>query len=139
MDITDELVAQFREFQTEFSDTLVYSDNLIKKSLFEADFQTSGSIWGVYTYQPFKPSTKALGMFYYASHRIMIHRMSQTQVEAGAIAAPVAPIASQSVSDESVSYQRSMVAARDEQLSSTTYGQDFLALRDSFCFVGFQV
>lgn len=130
MEITDQVISDFREFYEEFSDTTVWSNPSVKRALCEADFQTGSSRWGSYVYSDYCGNFKALGLFAYAAHILSISNAAKKVTQMGMVASSAAPISSKSVASESVGYARSSGGANsngfDDLLASTVYGQKYL-------------
>ncbi|AUR83647.1 head completion adaptor [Vibrio phage 1.038.O._10N.286.51.C2] len=130
MEITDQVISDFREWYDEFSDTTVWSNPSVKKALCKADFQTGSSRWGSYVYADMCGSFKALGLFAYAAHILSISNAAKKTTQMGQIASSVAPVSSKSVASESVGFARSSGRPNsngfDDLLASTVYGQEYL-------------
>lgn len=133
MEITSQIVSDFREFYDQFSDSTVYRDGDITKALCKADWQTGSGRWGIYEYANYCGNTKALGLFSYAAHIISIDRGAAATSAQGQIASAVAPISSKSVSSESVGFSRSSPTGGgfEDLLNSTVYGQEFIGYRNA--------
>lgn len=135
MEITDQVISDFREWYEEFSDTTVWSNPSVKKALCKADFQTSSSRWGLYKYADMCGNFKALGLFAYAAHILSISNAAKKTTQMGQIASSVAPVSSKSVASESVGFARSSGGANsngfDDLLASTVYGQEYLGYWNS--------
>lgn len=137
MDITAEIIADFREFYPEFAEpgdsgaTVTFADSFLTRFLCEADEET-GPRWG--SYNASACSLKKRGMFAYAAHKAVLAKAVARATAAGAIAAPPSRVASKSVGDESVSYAvaapgSSGEAAQAGDLNTTSYGLEFMRLR----------
>ena len=130
MEITDQVISDFREWYDEFSDTTVWSNPSVKKALCKADFQTGSSRWGSYVYADMCGNFKALGLFSYAAHALSIGRAANKVTRMGQVASSAAPISSKSVATESTGFARSSGRPNsngfDDLLASTVYGQEYL-------------
>ncbi len=126
VEITPEIVANFRAYYTAFADTTRWPDDLVIRALEEADAET-GPRWKKYRAKP--ASIKARGMYAYAAHRLLMWRRAEEEDDAGALYA----VSSKSVGDESTSYAVPSVTAndltRDGDLPMTQHGVEFLRLR----------
>ncbi|WPH64025.1 head completion adaptor [Vibrio phage vB_VpP_1] len=135
MDITEKVIADFREWYDEFSDTTVWPNPSVKKALCKADFKTGSSRWGVYKFEDMCGSFKALGLFSYAAHILSVSNAAKKTTQSGQIATAIAPISSKSVGSESVSFARSSGSVSgtgfDDLLNSTVYGQEYLGYLSS--------
>ncbi|WP_213881207.1 DUF4054 domain-containing protein [Pseudomonas sp. dw_358] len=130
MQITSDVIDDFREAFPEFSDQTKWSAGQILVALQDADNET-GSRWGGYA-NPVR-SLKQRGMFAYAAHALAKRAMQAQQMAAGSIPTPGAQISGKSVGDESTSYAVSTPsydqATSDGDLYLTAYGKEFLRLR----------
>lgn len=134
MEITDQVIADYRDWYDEFADVNVWSDSAIRKALCKADFFTGSSRWGNYKYENSCGDFKALGMFSYAAHILTIANAAKITASNGQIASAIAPVAGKSVSTESVSYSRSSKPSAngfDDLLNSTVYGQEFIGYQNA--------
>lgn len=134
MEITAQVILDFRDWYDEFSDELTWGDIQIKKALCKADYQTGSSRWGLYEYSDNCGNFKALGLFSYAAHILSIANAAKITSQQGQIASSIAPISSKSVGSESVSFSRSSAPGSnsfDDLLGSTVYGQEFIGYRNS--------
>lgn len=127
MDITDEIISQFRKKMNVFDDSTKWSDDTILDALEEADAETGGKGWG--SYQDDSKNFKRRGLFAYASHWLAVtypsgdHAMSGGQKSA---------VASKTVGDESVSYvvgNLTGASTGEVWLASTSFGQQFIRYR----------
>lgn len=127
MDITDEVVALFRQRVTGFSDSAKWLNDTIAEALEEGDAETGGRGWG--SYDPDAKNFKQRGMFAYAAHYLAtVYPRGSGTMSAGAKNA----VASKSVGDESVSYVTAgldKLKAGDGELAATAFGNKFLRLR----------
>lgn len=130
MEVTQQVIADFRSDYPEFTDTAKYSDSLVIQYMVEGDNET-GSRWGKYDDRPM--SIKRRGMFAFAAHMITMRMAATTVTGMGGVANTVAQVASKSVGDESVSYANATAdyatSVRDGSLPNTFYGQEFMRLR----------
>ena|SRR5690606_2020202 len=129
MQITAEIVRDFREYYPEFASKTDWTDGYLTRFLAEAHEET-GRRWG--PYGPYR--LKQRGMFAYAAHKAVIARVVTRTVENGGIAPAAAQVTSKTVADESVSYavaapESGLAASQNGDLRSTVYGVEFLRLR----------
>ena len=130
MQITPQVLSEFRDGYPEFADTARYTDALVRKLLTEADHET-GQRWG--RYDDAEQSLKRRGMFAFAAHMLVMRTAAQQVSKAGGVASVVAQVSSKSVADESVSYAIATpdyaTATANGSLGNTVYGQEFMRLR----------
>lgn len=130
MDITPEIVDNFREYFPEFSDAEKWPSPTLTRFLTEAADEV-GSRWGAYNYVKLSLATR--GLFNYAAHKLTLWAKTTAATNAGVT--PVVPgkVASKSVGDESTSYAVNPLGmddyARYGDLTSTAYGVEFVRLR----------
>ena len=136
MEITNDVINQFREYYSEFASTTTYPDALVKKSLNRANNATAGSIWGAFEYSDYNASTRAEALFAYAAHALTLEKKNFETVKGGGFSSAVMPVSGKSVGDESESYTRAAFTSEKEALGSTQYGQDYLALYARLGFIG---
>lgn len=132
MDITAQVVSDFRGYLPEFSDTTEWPDDELTRHLEDADRETGSSRWGAYEGSP--PNFKARGLFMYAAHQAVTRRAVRQAVAGGQMPGQMAPARDKSVGDESQSFavpepQAGGDAMATGSLDSTFYGQEFLRLR----------
>lgn len=129
MDITAQVVSDFREYYPEFTDTTDWTPESLTRYLEEADDETGSSRWGGYS----SNSLKARGLFAYAAHRAVVMKAAARAVEAGGMPGAPKEVQSKSVGDESVSYAVPTPEAGQADgygdLKATVYGQEFIRLR----------
>lgn len=140
MEITDQVISDFREWHEAFSDTTVWSNPSVLKALIEGEYFTASKRWGSYLFNldsskgEVKVTTKAKGLFAYAGHILLINNASNLTVKSGQIASAIAPVSSKSVASESVGFARSSGRPNsngfDDLLGSTSYGQMFIGYRE---------
>lgn len=137
MEITDQVITDFREFYPEFVEpgttgaNVSFSDDFLRRFLCEGDEET-GPRWGAYS--DGACSLKKRGMFAYAAHKASLAKAAARATQAGGIASAPSQVASKSVADESVSYAvhtptSASGAAGIGDLKTTIYGQEFVRLR----------
>lgn len=127
MNVTPEMIDQFRTEMFAFADPVKWPDALITQALCEADAETGSSRWGSYGAEC--NNFKRRGMFYFAAHWLATNYGT-----AGVVADPNSEarlnVASKSVGDESISYRvPKMMDVGDDWLTYTVYGQQFYRLR----------
>ena len=130
VDITQELVDSFRSAMRAFSDDTKWPDDIVSQALCEADVETGSTRWG--GYKDDCKNFKRRGMFYFAAHWL-----SSTYGSAGASdPSNISPearlnVSSKSVGDESIGYRITAIQTTgDDWLSTTSYGVQYLRLRD---------
>lgn len=125
----EDVKRDFLNFFPEFGASR-YSEALVMRSLAEADDKTSATAWGQYEYQPYRPNTKARGLFYLAAHLIDVGFKQAKATAAGNTAANASKINSKSVSKLSVTFDG--VASKnlsESFLNASAYGQQFAIMR----------
>ncbi|WP_229015726.1 MULTISPECIES: DUF4054 domain-containing protein [Photorhabdus] len=125
MEITAQIMTDFREYYPEFSNVETWSDKNVIQALEEGDSET-GKRWLKYNARP--ASIKKRGMFAFAAHQLVMRKRAIN----GDVGAAYA-ISSKSVGDESTSFAVPSVTS-DEliingNLPLTSYGLEFLRLR----------
>lgn len=131
MDITAQIITDFRDYYPEFADDTAWTEGFLTRFLCEGDEET-GSRWG--SYDDGNCSLKKRGMFSYAAHKAVVGKAAATATQAGGIASALSRANSKSVGDESIGYAVSSPesgSAQDQRgdLDGTIYGQEFLRLR----------
>lgn len=125
MEITDQIIADFRSYYSEFEDVSVWPNGVVLQALQEGDSET-GRRWLRYDERP--ASIKKRGMFAFAAHRLV---MRQRAID-GDVGTAYA-VSGKSVGDESTSYAVPSVTQEDlivnGDLPLTSYGTEFLRLR----------
>lgn len=125
MDITSQILIDFRTIFPEFADSTKFSDVQLNVALHDAEEETGGSCWGSYT----QYSIKQRAMFNFAAHKLVSNKFRTQQVAMGAAPSFAAPLSSQSVKDESQSFAvPTDFSSADAGLMATSYGQEFLRL-----------
>lgn len=132
MDITAQVLTDFREWYPEFVSVVDYPDAALTRALCIADQETGSKRWGAYDVA--KCNIKPRGLFAYAAHYTAMRELTENAAAGGVAMSPTGTVSGKSVGDESVSYAVAAPASLAEQaqygdLSSTTYGQEFLRLR----------
>lgn len=132
MEITTEVIEDFRTYYPEFSDDYVWTNPSLRRALCEADSETGSKRWGAFEIGSCK--LKNRGMYAYAAHRIVLDSLASRAVSAGGVPSGASQVQSKSVADESVSYaaqtpESSGIADQTGDLRSTKYGLEFLRLR----------
>ncbi len=127
MVITPEIINDFRSyFNGQFDDLIKWPDELIESVLCEADAETGGSGWGVFSLGC--DNFKRRGMYLFAAHWITFFYGDSPSSGIGGIAR--LNTQSKSVGDESISYRvAEMQDAGNDALTYTVYGQQFYRLR----------
>lgn len=131
MDITAQVITEFRTSKPAFSDVGFWPDVTLTEALCEGDAETGGKGWGGYDGTDCH-NFKARGMFLFASHWLI------TSYPSGAVCPEKVAnnvklaVGSKSVGDESVSFVTSSLdklSVGDGWLATTNYGQQFMRLR----------
>lgn len=127
MNITDEMVAAFRDQFKDFADLTKWPDDVVKLALCEADTETGGRGWGAY--QDVCQNFKRRGMFYFAAAWLSSN-YGEGGVENGIASEARLNVASKSIGDESIAYRvPAMMEVNNDWLTYTVYGQQFYRLR----------
>lgn len=130
IEVTPAIIADFREFYEEFSDSAAWSDGKIKKALSIArgEFGSCGH-WG--DYKPY--SFLQRGWFALAAHYLTWNNATTDATKADGSASTPYAQASKSVRDESVSYAipaaNASLTTWEASLALTPYGLEYLHLR----------
>lgn len=132
MEITAQIITDFRGYYPEFSDDSVWTDAELSRALEAGDDETGSSRWGNYIAEP--ANLKARGLYAYAAHAASLQKQAARAAQNGRVAGAPASVQSKTVADESVSYAvpTPETAARADDigtLRTTIYGQEFLRLR----------
>ncbi|WP_252318091.1 DUF4054 domain-containing protein [Candidatus Symbiopectobacterium endolongispinus] len=126
MEITTQIVVDFRAYYPEFSDETAWPDPGIITALAEGDVET-GKRCGRYP-DGQVVSIKKRGMFAFAAHRLVMRQRS-----AGGDVGAAYAISGKSVGDESTSFAVPSVTMDDLTINGnlplTTYGVEFMRLR----------
>ncbi|PXB01179.1 DUF4054 domain-containing protein [Pectobacterium carotovorum subsp. carotovorum] len=126
MEITAQIVVDFRAYYPEFSDETTWPDSGVITALAEGDAET-GKRWGRYPNGQVV-SIKKRGMFAFAAHRLVMRQRSAK----GDVGAAYA-ISGKSVGDESTSFAVPSVTMDDLTINGdlplTAYGVEFMRLR----------
>ena len=130
MEITSQIVADFRAAYPEFPNSTYALDSQVIVALQDADNET-GPRWGSYS-NPAR-SIKKRGMFAYAAHTLAMRQMQFQRMSAGVVPTVGGQVNAKSVGDESTEYSVTTPnyehAVADGDLYLTAYGKDFLRLR----------
>lgn len=131
LDITQQIVDDFRSYYPEFSDTNTWADATLTRYLEEAVQETNANRWGNYQASP--ANLRARGMYAYAAHKAALGRMREQALNAGQTPTAAVQANSKTVGDESIGYAVATPDANQMQsmgdLNTTLYGQEFLRLR----------
>lgn len=130
IEVTPAIIADFRAFYDEFSDSAVWSDSKITKALYIARGEFGGCAnWG--DYKPY--SFFQRGWFALAAHYLTWNKATSDATGADGSASTPYAQASKSVRDESVSYAIPAANANltvwEASLALTPYGLEYLHLR----------
>lgn len=128
MEITEEIISQFRSKMSVFEDSTKWNDDTITDALEEADAETGGRGWGIYQNEP--GNFKRRGMFAYASHWLAVTFPTGDAVMSGG---QKSAVAAKTVGDESVTYVTGNLTGAstgEVWLASSGFGQQFIRLRN---------
>ncbi|SEP57491.1 Protein of unknown function [Pseudomonas sp. NFACC02] len=130
VDVTPQIVADFREFYEEFADETKWSDAKITKALNIAKGELGTCRWGLY--EPY--SFLQRGWFSLTAHYLTWNTATTSATSADGSASTPYAVASKSVRDESVSYAvpaaNASLTVWEAALALTPYGLEYLHLRD---------
>jgi len=132
MEITPEIIADFRSAYPLFTDITDWPDSIVSDALAQGDMNTNGCHWGSFVLGD-AGNRKRRGMYLYAAHVLVL-----TYPNGGSDPSDQDPyqrsrVASKSVGDESISYAIvGASSAGDEWLGSSQFGQQFLRLSRQF-------
>lgn len=129
MDITAEIIAQFRYRFPEFADVATWPDANVRSALERADYETSGRRFGIY--EDNTRNKKQRMMFLFAAH-VLVTTYGPLGVTGTVNSGASFPTASKSVGDESVSYSLggvSSLSAGDSWFALSAYGLEYLRIR----------
>ena len=133
MQITPEIVADFRAAYPLFSSLVDWPDSVVTPALCEGDAKTNGCLWGTFVLGDCS-SRKRRGMYLYAAHLLVTTYPSGAGDSSEQSPYQRSKVQSKSVGDESISYAVAMPGSvGDEWLSSTQFGQQFLRMSKQFC------
>ncbi|MFV3292267.1 DUF4054 domain-containing protein [Pseudomonas sp. NY11955] len=131
IEVTPEIVADFRGFYEEFADPAKWSDPKITKALNIAKGELGACRWDN-DYRPY--SFLQRGWFALAAHYLTWNAATSAATSADGSATTPYATASKSVRDESVSYAvpsaNASLTAWEAALAITPYGLEYLHLRD---------
>ncbi|MCA4964904.1 DUF4054 domain-containing protein [Pseudomonas sp. Y24-6] len=130
IEVTPAIIADFRAFYEEFSDSAAWSDTKITKALYIARGEFGGCAhWG--DYKPY--SFFQRGWFALAAHYLTWNKATSDATGADGSASTPYAQSSKSVRDESVSYAIPAANANltvwEASLALTPYGLEYLHLR----------
>lgn len=130
IEVTPEIIADFRAFYEEFTDSAVWSDSKITKALYIARGEFGGCAnWG--DYKPY--SFFQRGWFALAAHYLTWNKATTDATTADGSASTTYAVASKGVRDESVSYAipaaNNSLTTWEAALALTPYGLEYLHLR----------
>jgi len=134
MDITADIVSDFRYEMSAFEDDTTWPDSVVYKALCRAEKATGSTRWGSYAYDraTWCGSVKAEGLFNFAAHWLSTTYTTAAGATDPSVIKPSARlnISSKSVGDESVSYRITAIQETgDDWLSLTDYGVQYYRLR----------
>jgi hypothetical protein len=130
IEVTPAIIADFRAFYEEFSDSAVWSDSKITKALSIARGELDACRWGDYKSYSFLQR----GWFALAAHYLTWNKATTDATTADGSASTPYAVASKGVRDESVSYAipaaNASLTTWEAALALTPYGVEYLHLRD---------
>lgn len=121
--------SEFRAFfpGAGFDDTTAWPDGLIEIAISEAETETGGRGWGVYSSD--MQNFRRRGMMYFTA-AWLINNYGDAGISNGIPGEARLNVASKSIGDESVSYRvPSMMEVNNDWLTWSAYGQQFYRLR----------
>lgn len=131
MDITAEIITDFRNKYPNFADVIQYPDTILNIALSEGDVETGSSRWGVYVNE--NNNFKQRGMFLYSAFWLTITYPKNASDNSKISIKSKYAISQKSVADESMSFDNGVSQANGSSdysfLSSNIFGQQFLRLR----------
>ncbi len=129
MEITNEILSQFRLNYPEFSNVTIWPDIVVNKALCEGDAETGSSRWG--GYENDCHNFKQRGMFLFAAHWLATTYINQDATDPTVVDPETRlNVQSKTVGDESVAYRvPSILGLGDDWLSTSNYGVQFFRLR----------
>lgn len=127
MDITPEIIAEFRVFMPAFADLVKWPDSLVTTALCEADTETGSCRWGAFELECH--NFKWRGMAYFAAHWLATNYGTL-----GATSDPSSDarlnVSAKAVGDESITYRvTTMQDPGNDWLTYTNYGTQFYRLK----------
>lgn len=130
IEVTPAIIADFRAFYEEFTDSAVWSDTKITKALYIARGEFGGCAnWG--DYKPY--SFLQRGWFALAAHYLTWNKLATDATSTDGSASTPYAQSSKSVRDESVSYAipgaNDSLTTWEAALALTPYGVEYLHLR----------
>ena len=131
MDITAEIITEFRTHYPNFTQSVKWPDPTLDLALSNGDVETGGKRWGGFVLD--HHNLKQRGMFLYAAHWLVTSYPDGAQSAESQSSQARNPLSSKSVGDESVTYNAPTAAninqSGDSWLASTSWGQQFIKLR----------
>lgn len=131
MDITAQVITDFRTAKPAFSDIGKWPDVTVTEAMCEADAETGGKGWGAYDGTDCH-NFKARGLFLYTCHWLTSNYPSGAICPEDVKSDARLGVASKSVGDESISFVTTSLgklSIGDGWLATTSYGQQWLRLR----------
>lgn len=126
LEITDEIIASFRDSQPGFLDAGIWPNIVVRLALEAGDSETGGRRWG--QYEP--RSKKQRGMFLFAAHWLVTSYPKGAQDESMMSPSAQHPVNSKSIGDQSTSWAVPTANSHGESwLSSTQFGQQFQRIK----------
>lgn len=141
IEITQEIIDNFRVFVPAFRDKNKWSDIGIQFRMEEADSDTGGAIWGEFRLDNNR-NAKKRAMFYLTAHYLVSYYGVAGDVLDQTAVTPEARlnVSSQQVGDESLTYRiTEMEPTVTDFISTTIYGTMYMAVRKQVCVGAFAV
>ena len=130
VDVTPEVIKDFRRFLKPFSDVTKFPDVVIEQTLIECDCWTGGKVWGDYDIDNDR-NLKKRGWYYLTAHIIVSAYGTDASDPSNVSPEARLNVASKSVGDESVTYRvTEMEPTTNDFLSTSYYGVMFLSIRN---------
>lgn len=131
MEITADVLTQFRTNYPYYTDATKYSDATLTLALEYSDEETGGSGWGSYTDNP--RNLKQSGMFSWGAHWLYMTYPNGANPTSDMSPVAANTVSSKSVGDESVGYAVYTPSSAHDMSESwytqTKWGQQFLQFR----------
>ena len=127
MEITADIVGQFRSRYPYFADTKNYPDDVVSLALAYSDDQTNSAGWGGYENIPL--NLKQNGMFTWTANWLCVTYPDGADKPKNMNPYPDYAVSSKSVGDESISYAVDTPPMTDQFYMKTHWGQQFLGYK----------
>lgn len=130
VEITPEMLTEFRASQRAFSNPSKWSDEALTEGFCEALPECSGTGWGALDITDCQ-NFKRRGVFYYVAHWLSVTYTDAGDANPASVTSTARlNTASKSVGDESITFRVGAIQkTEDDWLSLTNYGVQYLRLR----------